>query len=209
MWRARGKGLIPGLMLALALTAVVAACGQAQHNTPTLPGGTYTSATYHFSVTYPQGWSISASLCGAGEAGGNSCDSLGTATVASGQTVAIPLQLTITQTSQRSTTAASVSTFAVTVLNLSDANMAQAAAGLATDASLHKTTISGLSGYVSTPEQQSLPGPNGTPSAQTDTHTDYYLVHGGYEYQISIDALSGDGAEPALTAMLQSFTITA
>jgi len=95
------------------------------------------------------------------------------------------------------------------VLNLSDTYVARAAAGLATDASLHKTTISGLPGYVSSPEQQPLPGPNGTPSAQTDTHTDYYLVHGGYEYQISIDVLSGDGADAALAAMLQSFTITA
>ncbi|GAC1455210.1 MAG: hypothetical protein PVSMB4_15770 [Ktedonobacterales bacterium] len=54
-----------------------------------------------------------------------------------------------------------------------------------------------------------MPGANGTPTALSDTHTDYYLVHGGYEYQLSTDAVSNDNAAPALAAMLRSFVITA
>ncbi len=213
MRRQVGRRLLQGAILSLALCAVLAACGQAQRGAlPRLPGGTYTSAAYHFRVTYPEGWSLSVSTC---ESGGANCSGLGaaTATATATQTaVAVPLQLIIARTSQRTTPSPTVSTFTITVLNLSAPYVAGAAGQLAKDHNLRQTTISGLAAFASTPIQQQLPGPGGTPGpgTPTDTHTDYYLVHGGYEYQISMDALSSDdGADQALQAMLQSFTITA
>lgn len=212
MRRQVGRRLIRGAILSLALSAVLAACGQAQRGAlPRLPGGTYSSAAYHFRVTYPEGWSLSVTC----ESGGAICGGLGaaTATAAATQTaVAAPLQLIIARTSQRATPSPTVSTFTITVLSLSDPYVAEAAGQLAKDHNLRQTTISGLAAFASTPIQQQLPGPGGTPGpgTPTDTHTDYYLVHGGYEYQISMDALSSDdGADQALQAMLQSFTITA
>jgi hypothetical protein len=73
---------------------------------------------------------------------------------------------------------------------------------------LHAVTLSGLAGYASNPLQQSLPGANGTPTAVTDTHTDYYVVHGGYEYHLTTDAVSGEGTDANLQSMMASFTIT-
>jgi hypothetical protein len=210
MRRLVSRRLIRGAILSLALSVVLAACGQAQRGTlPRLPGGTYTSAAYHFRVTYPEGWSLSVTC----ESGGAICGGLGAATTTPTQTaVAAPLQLIIAQTSQGATPSPTVSTFTITVLSLSDPYVAGAAGQLAKDHNLRQTTISGLAAFASTPIQQRLPSPGGTPgpSTPTDTHTDYYLVHGGYEYQISMDALSSDdGADQALQVMLQSFTITA
>jgi hypothetical protein len=213
MRRQVGGRLIRGAILSLALCAVLAACGGAQRTAlPNLPGGTYTSAAYHFRVTYPEGWSLSANSCASG---GATCSGLGAATATTSATqtaVPVPLQLIIARTSQGATPSPTVSTLTITVLSLSDPYVAKAAAQLAQDHNLHQTTISGLAAFASAPTQQQLPSPGGTPGSgtPTDTHTDYYLVHGGYEYQISMDALSSDsGADQALQAMLQGFTITA
>lgn len=42
-----------------------------------------------------------------------------------------------------------------------------------------------------------------------DVHTDYFLVHGGYVYQVTTDAISGDAADAALQSMVASFRLTA
>jgi hypothetical protein len=169
-------------MVGLICALMLAACGES------LPGGTYTSSAYHFRVSFPAGWQ---------------------ATAASGDAATIPLVVTFTRSSAHTSGAPMVSTLTVTVLNLSDRYLFGAAAKLAHDPRLQRTTLSGLPAYASPPDQQAIPGAMGTPSALTDTHTDYYLVHGGYEYQLSTDAVSGDNADADLQSMLQSFALTA
>ena len=67
---------------------------------------------------------------------------------------------------------------------------------------LFRSTISGLPAYRATSVQQPIAN-----TQYSDTHTDYYLIHGGYEYQLSTDAVQGDNAAAPLDAMLRSFTI--
>jgi hypothetical protein len=212
MERARRAAGILGWCLAAVLCAPLAACSNAGNGQARpLPGGTYSSTAYHFSVTYPSGWALSANGCTGGTGGGTTCDQLlGTATVGAGQAAAaVPLQITITRAGQASAVSPGGSSFAVAVLDLRDPNVAKAAARLAADPALHKATLANLPAYASAPMPLSLPGANGTPSARTDTHTDYYVVHSDYEYQITVDAVSGDGAEGALQQMLSSFALTA
>lgn len=197
----------------LAAVALLAAgCGQAQtHPDPSrsLPGGTYASQAYHFSITYPSAWALNATGCASGSGTATTCDQLqGTATVGGGQS-AIPLQITITRAGQSGVATPGVSSLTITVMDLRNTYVAQAAAALSKTHGLQATTVGGQSGYVATPIQQSLPGSQGTPSTVTETHTDYYVVHSGYEYQISVDAVSGDNSDSALAAMLHSFTLTA
>ena len=214
-WRAmgRGRGGWPGLGAALVLTALalgvaLAGCGQTfTSNLRPLPAGTYTSATYHFKIAYPSGWGYTVLSCGSDQQGGSSCDSLHGTSATSGATP-IPLQLTITREGVLTTGAPAVSALTLSVLDMSDSYVAAAAAGLAGDTSLHQVPLAGTTAYVSAAVQQAIPGSNGTPSATSDTHTDYYLVHGAYEYQISVDALSGDGSTDVLQAMVRSFAFT-
>jgi hypothetical protein len=170
------------MCVALALGILLAACEQS------LPGGTYTSKAYHFQVTYPSGWKVN---------------------ISADTSASVPLLLEITRSAERTTGAPIVSKLAISVLNLSNQFVAEGATRLASNPSYHHTTLGGLPAYATMPLQQALPGANGTPTALSDTHTDYYLVHGGYEYQLSTDAVSNDNAAPALAAMLRSFAITA
>lgn len=172
-------------------------------------GGTYTSAAYHFHIAYPTGWKITVnsgdvpSVWTTQTPGGQS------ATPTAGQITPVLLLLTITRSSVHTSTPNAVSTLTVTVLDLRAPYIAKQAAALASTPNLHAYTLSGRAGYAAAPIQQQLPGPNGTPGGATDTHTDYYLVQGGYEYQISTDVVSGDdGAAQALQTMLRSFTVT-
>jgi hypothetical protein len=194
----------------LLLLVALGACGTTQNYVaPPLPGGTYTSAPYHFKIQYPAGWSATVAGCDATQVTGSGCATLG-GTATSNQPSAAPLQITITHTAQHTTTAPTVSTFSITVLDLSVASVAAQAAGIAQDTGLHPTNLAGLPAYASTPSQQALPGAGGTPSATlVDVHTDYYLVHGGYEYLISVDMLSGDSSQADLDAMLRSFALSA
>jgi len=53
-------GWASGVLIAcLALSLTLAACGT--QAPPNLPGGTYSSAQYHFKVTYPNGWKTNVS----------------------------------------------------------------------------------------------------------------------------------------------------
>jgi hypothetical protein len=155
--------------------ASMAACGGS-----TLPAGTYSSAPYHFKVSYPAGWQ---------------------ANISQQSGAAAPLILIITR-SGSPTSGALTSSLTIDVLVLSDVGGPNVAVNLAKDKTLSPATISGFPGYQDQPAQQQGAG---NMSAEIVTHTDYYLVHGDYEYQISLDALPGD--QKTLNTMARSFTI--
>jgi hypothetical protein len=204
-WRLGAWGVV-----ALVGAALAGCAGTSQDVSRTLPGGIFNSQAYHFSVTYPAGWVANSTGCAAS----GSCSVLaGTATVGAGHIVAVPLQVTITRADQAAATTPVVSSFAVTVLDMRDPNVAKAAGALKSETSLHAVTLAGQPGFATNPVEQPLPGTSGTPGASntraTITHTAYFLVHGGFEYQIGVDSVSNDGSRAALQAMLQSFTLSA
>jgi hypothetical protein len=104
--------------------------------------------------------------------------------------------------------ASHVSTLTIEVISLSelqriDAASAKKAHELAKDKTLHALQIGGATAYRSDPVDQPVTGAD-----VSITHTDYYLVRDAFEYQISTDAVSDDGAQAALQSMLQSFALT-
>lgn len=162
----------------LALCAIMfAACG----SDSSLPSGVYTNQQYHFRITYPAGWQVNTSQ----QSGANA-----------------PLIVIITRSGARNTPGSIISSLTIDVLALDNAGGTQVAAQLANDKTLTPITLSGQTAYHDKPSQQQGAG---NESAFTVTHSDYYLVHGAYEYQISVDALAGD--ESALDTMAQTFTI--
>jgi hypothetical protein len=115
----------------------------------------------------------------------------------------------ITQTSTDQIDSALISSFTVTVLNAGDPAIASAIASQKAQASganpvLKTIALAGQSAWQAQPMTKQLQD-----SDQSATHTDYYLLHGAYEYQLSTDAITGGGADAALAAMLKSFTFTA
>lgn len=170
-----------GVLALLGLLLALAACQPSPPSVPTAAGGTYTSTQYHFSVRYPTGWQA----------------------VESQQSSSIvPLTLIITRVHAATGEGGAVSTFTVTVFDAHDNNIAQSIKGLASDKTLIRITLAGLPAYQGTPIQQPALG-----TQLNDTHTDYYLPTASYEYQLSTDALAGDGADAALHSMLTSFTL--
>ena len=183
-----GRRSAPPPLLAVMLLVLVspvlalAACSGASPAVPKAAGGTYASQQYHFSVTYPAGWQ---------------------ATVGQQSSTIVPLTLVITRV--HSSTAAeggAVSTFTVTIFDAHNAAIAQSVTALAGDKTLARITLSGRPAYQATAIQQPAQG-----SQLDDTHRDYYLPAPDYEYQLSTDAISGDGADAALQSMLTSFKI--
>jgi hypothetical protein len=173
----------------LILAVLVAACGTSTPAIPTVAGGVYTSAQFHFSVTYPSGWQ-------AQEVQGSS------------PSTAIPLTVIITRTGDVQDAGALVSTFTVTVMNAHDPIIAQGIATLEAQAkapgsSYQTIMLAGRPALRAPPVQQQLPG-----SQLSADHTDYFLIVKDVEYQLSTDAVGGDNAEPALQSMLHSFTLT-
>jgi hypothetical protein len=176
----------------LALLIVVlalAACGPAAATPlPTPAGGVYTSSTYHFSITYPNGWQLNLAPSGSSSS-------------------AVPLSLTITRINAQAAVGAQVSTFGITVFDAHDPNAAASISALlklihASGSTYQPVTIAGKPGYQSKPTQEAIAG-----SQLTNTHTDYYLFLPDYAYHLSTDSVSGDNADSALQAMLQSFTL--
>ncbi len=178
---ARRSGYGLGLVVLLGAVLLLVACGRSTPKPPAVSGGTYVSQQYHFRVTYPAGWAAS---------------------VAKTSSSSVPLTVVFTEIDQPSAAGSVVSAFTVTVLSLSDAAIARDASTMASDPTKHATTLSGHTAYVSTPLQQPLQG-----STATVTHTEYDLVSGSYEYQLSTDALTGSTSQAALTQMLQQFTL--
>lgn len=165
-----------GWLLLPLLFAITAACGASS-----LPGGVYSSQQYHFKITYPNGWQVNES---------NQPDA------------AAPLIVIITRSGERNANGVLVSSLTIDVLNLSALGGTQVAERLAKDKSLTPVTLAGLTAYRDRPTVQQGAGAN---SAVSVTHTDYFIVHGAYEYQLSIDALPGDGA--TLDTMARSFIL--
>lgn len=164
---------------------VIAACGSPSTPQLHLPGGTFSSATYGFHVTYPRNWKL------------NPYDATPSA---SGSAVAIPFNLVITRTGDTHSAASLISTCTITVMNMKNTDIAKSAANLATNKALHAATIGGAQGYKSSPLVQNIPN-----TQISVTHIDYYVIHGGYEYQISTDSVKGDNADADLESMIASF----
>ncbi|HLY31605.1 MAG TPA: hypothetical protein VKQ36_11290 [Ktedonobacterales bacterium] len=162
----------------VALCLALQACGSGNPAPPSVPGGVYKSVTYHFQVRYPAGWQANATTAN----------------------TSAPLILTITQTNVRSAQGALISIFTLEVLSLKDPTVRKSANQLASDKTLTHITLAGLPAYRDTPLTQQSPG-----AQASVTHTDYYLLHGAYEYQISTDALKGE--EATLQSIVNSFTI--
>jgi hypothetical protein len=171
------------------LCLLLVACGPATVSVPKLPGGVYTSTTFHFTITYPAGWQPNALSNSAANA-------------------PIPLTVVITRSGSNQTDTSLLSTFTVTVLNAHDPAIAstirsQQAQASGADPTLLTVTLAGQTAYATKPLQQQLPA-----SQRTTTHTNYYILRGAYEYQLSTDAVSGDNADGDLHSMLQSFAFT-
>ncbi len=178
-----------GVSLCDALLCVLAACGTSNPAPPKPAGGVYTSADFHFTVTYPDGWQPNA-IRGAA------------------LTATIPLTVMITRTGSDQTSSL-LSTFTVTVLYAKDPTIAKTLQGLRAQATgktptLRTITLAGQPAWAAQPISQQLPS-----SQLSATHTDYYLLRGDYEYQLSTDSVAGDAADTALQAMLASFAFTA
>ncbi|HLZ21758.1 MAG TPA: hypothetical protein VKQ30_06525 [Ktedonobacterales bacterium] len=176
----RSFWLVTASMVLFGLT--LTACQQSATPLPAFAGGVYTSAPYHFSITYPNGWKANAQ---------------------SSTSAVVPLTVYITRSDAVNTPGDPISTLSIAVFNVHDANIAKSVKSLATDKTLRTTRLASLAAYASAPIQQQVPG-----STITDTHTDYYLVTTDWEYQISTDAISGENADAALQSMVASFALT-
>lgn len=181
----------------LLLTLLLAACGASTPALPSSPGGTYTNAEFHFSITYPSGWVANEVRA-----------PLGLPQATPSAALAIPLTVVITQTGTEQIDSALLSSFTVTVLNADNAAIASSITAQKAQASgatptLTTVTLAGQSAWQAQSVTQQLPDSN-----QSATHTDYFLLHGAYEFQLSTDAIAGGGADAALAAMLKSFSFT-
>ena len=175
----------PALVLAALVCLAFTGCGTASAPTLNLPGGTYSSVTYDFHITYPRNWLANPSEATPAD---------------DGSALPIPFTLVITRTGDAHSAASLISTCTVTVMNLKNSDIAKSADGLATNSTLKATTIGGIAGFVSASLAQDVPN-----SEISVTHTDYYVVHGGYEYQMSTDSVKGDNADGDLHSMVESF----
>jgi hypothetical protein len=183
-----------GLLLALLL----AACGASTPALPSSPGGTYTNAQFQFSVTYPSGWLPN-----------ELSTPLGSPQATPTASLAIPLTVVITQTSTDQIESALLSSFTITVLDADNPAIASSIAKQKAQASganptLKTITLTSQTAWQAQPVTKQLPN-----SDKSATHTDYYLLHGTYEFQLSTDSIAGGGSDAALAAMLKSFAFTA
>ena len=180
----RGYGRWAVLTLALLLALAVSGCRlkTAAVKPTALPGGLYTNAQYHFAVRYPTGWNPNVAATGSAVA---------------------PLQVTITRSSDLSGNGSVVSTFTIDVFDATNATIPKTITNLPKQAGVQRITLAGVPAYQSPSASQQIPG-----SSVTVTHTEYDIITGGYEYQLSTDAVQGDGADAALSGMLSSFQIT-
>ena len=170
----------PVAMLALVatLSLLLSACGD---TAPKLPGGVYSNQQYRFSVAYPAGWQVNTSAQPGATA---------------------PLIVIITRSGAHQPPGSQISSLTIDVLAMSDASVAKTAAALSKNSALSKVTFGGQPGYRDMPTTEKGAGSDVSASL---THTDYYVAHGGYLYQVSADALPGDS--PALVTMAQSFRL--
>lgn len=189
--------------LLLIVGVMMAACGGP--SAPNPPASTCVSGQYHFQMNYPQGWQAQVVVVKVDPASSPlSCVQAGSANITPGGSAAIPLTVILTHTNGKQV-ASHVSTFTIAVVNLTelqkvDPNSAKQARALDKDKSLHALQLAGTTAYKSDPVDQPVTG-----AEVSITHTDYYIVRDTFEYQISTDSVSDDGAQGALQDMLQSF----
>jgi hypothetical protein len=170
-------------------------------------GGDFASAPYHFDVRYPAGWQVSDNN-GTVPGGWPTLSAAKGVPTGNSQASPIPLQVTLTRVDE-SAVPGPTSSLTITVWDLSNPTGVAQAASLASNKALHPTTVAGLAGLAASPAELPVPGKSGTNTTTVDTHTDYYVVHGSYEYQLTTDAISGENADGALASMLASFHLTA
>ena len=179
-WRARWAR--PTIVVLASAICGLAGCGSTVNTPlPHLPGGTYTSTRYAFRVMYPTGWQAS---------------------TGPQPSAIIPLTVEITKSDTRQEAGSLLSMLSISVLSITAASASGGGGLLPNTSSLRKITLSGMTAYADTPVHQPVPG-----TAIVDTHADYYLRHGAYDYQLSTDSLSNDGSSSALASMVRSFTI--
>ena len=171
--------IVAGLLLVACRTSVAA---------PNPPAGVYKSTQLHFSVSYPTGWQA-------------------VPTPADQSSSAVPLTLVITRSGDTAATG-SVSSFTLTVFDLRVGAIATPAAllkqkALAPNSPLRPVTLAGQTAYQDAPARRPLPGG----ANLTISHTDYYLFTADYEYQISVESVSGEHADADLASMLKSFAL--
>lgn len=176
-WRRGRSGGLAAFVLLATLTIALSACG----DTSSLPSGVYTNQQYHFRVTYPAGWQVNTS---------------------SQPNATAPLIVIITRSGSTAVPGSLLSSLTVNVLSMNATSVAQSANALSGNSALTATTVGGQAGFRDQPVTET--GTGGA-SSETLTHIEYYVVHGGYFYQISADALAGDGA--SVDAMAKSFTL--
>ncbi|MFI5273052.1 MAG: hypothetical protein ACHQ4H_08485 [Ktedonobacterales bacterium] len=186
VWGMRRRGGSFWALCALLLSLACAACGTASTPPPSPPAGSFSSASYHFRLTYPTGWKL---------------------TTLPNSSSALPLTLEITDTGSSQADGAFLSTFTLSVINLHDRSEATPAAQLeqqihATGSPLKPITLAGHQAYQDAPTQRT--SPDGSLSIM---HTDYYLLTSAYEYALSTDAVSGDNAAAALRQIVSSFAL--
>lgn len=192
--------------LLLLLSILVAACGGP--SAPNPPARSCVSSPYHFQLNYPDGWKAQVVVVKVDPAASPlTCVQAGSADVTPGGSAAIPLTVILTHTNGKQV-ASHVSTLTIEVISLSDLqtidpNSAKKARELAQDKTLHALQLAGTTAYKSDPVDQPVTGAD-----VSITHTDYYLVRGTFEYQLSTDSVSDDDAQSALQSMLQSFAFT-
>ncbi|HEU5345815.1 MAG TPA: hypothetical protein VFU60_15820, partial [Ktedonobacterales bacterium] len=109
-----------------------------------------------------------------------------------------PLIVIITRTGTHQPPGSQISSLTIDVLDMSNAGVAQTAAALSKNSALSKVTFGGQPGFADKPTVE-------TNAGATLTHSDFYVVRGAYLYEVSTDALVGDG--PALQTIAQSFTL--
>lgn len=169
----RRAPLVALLALFALATFALGACGGAS----SLTGGVYTSAQYHFRVSYPAGWEANTSAQ---------------------PNAPSPLIVIITRSGTHQPPGSQISSLTIDVQAMNAAGVAQSASALQADKTLSKITFGGQPGFADKPTVE-------TNAGVTLTHSDFYVVRGAYFYQVSTDALAGDG--PALQTMAQSFTL--
>jgi hypothetical protein len=176
------------LLLGL-LALLVSACGATTTPPPALAGGVYSKPAFHFSLTYPSGWSV------------NEEDDASSSI--------FPLTVIVTRSSAAATDGTLTSNLSIAILDLHnpqavDKDLLKTVTSRATDTAYHAVTLAGHTAYATDPLQQAIYGSN-----QTATHTDYYLQANELEYHISTDVIAGDNADQAIHDMLASLMITA
>lgn len=205
-WTAQPRRTMVLPLFLLLVGALMAACGGP--SAPNPPASTCVSSQYHFQLNYPQGWQAQVVVVKANQSASPlTCVKAGSADITPGGSAAIPLTVILTHTNGKQI-ASHVSTFTIEVIDLTalqqiDANSAKAARQLNKDKSLHTLQLAGITAYKDDPVDQPVTGAD-----VSITHTDYYLVRDSFEYQLSTDAVSDDGAQDALQTMLQSFAFT-